>query len=185
MLVTIFDTETTDLIANSARRADKQPRVIELFALTLQQTGSGPDVIFNEVDVWESLFHPGILIPEKITQITSITNEMVAGKPAFRELVPEIMSYFARAHRVVAHNVSYDCDMIDIELTRTGITMPFQWPEKICTVEQTEWIKGHRMNLTSLHEHLFGEPFAGAHRAEPDVRATAKCYMELVRRDML
>lgn len=183
MLVTLFDTETTDLIENSARRLEKQPRIIELFALTLQQTGEGPDAIFKEVDVWQSLFHPGILISEKITQITSITNEMVAGAPKFSDHSKEIMSYFARAHRVVAHNVSYDCDMVDTELKRCSKTLV--WPEKICTVEQTEYIKGHRMSLTALHEHLFGEPFSGAHRAEPDVRATAKCYIELVKRRML
>jgi DNA polymerase-3 subunit alpha len=97
------------------------------------------------------------------------------------DLASEIMSYLSRSHRVVAHNVSYDCDMIDIELARCGKKLV--WPEKFCSVEATEFLKGHRMNLTSLHEYLFGEPFAGAHRAEPDVRATAKCYMELVRRN--
>lgn len=183
MLVTLFDTETTDLIANSARRIEKQPRIIELFALTLQQVGSGPDAIFTEVDTWQSLFNPGITIPDLNVNLTGITNEMVAHQPKFPDKAPEIMSYLTRAHRVVAHNISYDCDVVDFELSRCD--QRIVWPEKICTVEQTEFIKGHRMNLTSLHEHLFGEPFSGAHRAEPDVRANTKCYIELVKRDML
>lgn len=187
MLVTIFDTETTDLIENSARRIEKQPRIIELFALTIQQTGSGPDVIFKEVDTWESLFNPGVIIPEINVKITGISNDMVVGKPRFPELADEVMSYITRAHRVVAHNVSYDRDVVDFELKRCEKS--FRWPSLMCTVEQTDFksplFPGHRLSLTKLHEILFGVPFEGAHRAEPDVRATAKCYMELVRREII
>lgn len=190
MLVTLFDTETTGLVENSARRIEKQPRIIELFALTLQQSGSGPDAIFTEVDTWHSLFNPECIIPSEVIKITGITDEMVKAAPKFNELADEVMSYMARAHRVVAHNISYDCDMVDYELTR--IEKSIVWPEKLCTVEQTEFIKGHRLSLgknkngqDGLYEYLFGESFPNAHRAESDVRPNARCYIELVRRNWI
>jgi DNA polymerase III epsilon subunit-like protein len=85
---------------------------------------------------------------------------------------------FIEGHdEVVAHNLSYDKSMVDCEMKRAGLTV--DWPELICTVEATEHIKGHRLNLTSLHELLMGEAFSGAHRAEADVRALANCFRAL------
>jgi len=78
---------------------------------------------------------------------------------------------------IVAHNMSYDKAVIDFEMKRLG--KKIRWPDLICTVESTEYMKGHRMNLATLHEFLFGEPFAGAHRAENDVRATTRCFLQL------
>jgi len=49
-------------------------------------------------------------------------------------------------------------------------------------VQETEWIKGHRLSLSALHEELFGEPFSGAHRARVDVDALTRCFNELRQR---
>ncbi len=55
----------------------------------------------------------------------------------------------------------------------------------ICTVESTEHIKGFRLTLTKLHEHLFGEAFPSAHRAENDVRPLTRCFIELYNRGII
>jgi len=39
--------------------------------------------------------------------------------------------------------------------------------------------------LEELHTVLFGENFQGAHDALADVRATAKCFFELLRRNVI
>lgn len=183
MLVTLFDTETTGLIKNTRMKLAKQPRIIELFAVTLQQTGTGADATFVEVDFIDHLINPGIPITSEITRITGITGMMLAGKLGFPALAGEIQSYLSRAHRIVAHNLDYDRTMVNIELERVGKSIV--WPELICTVEATEHLKGFRLKLNDLHLYLFGEPFEGAHRAETDVRAMARCYMELVRRGVI
>jgi DNA polymerase III epsilon subunit-like protein len=67
------------------------------------------------------------------------------------------------------------------ELVRLGLHRKFPWPPRhICTVESTMQIKGHRLHLANLHEHLFGEKFAGAHRAMVDVEALTRCFIKLV-----
>jgi DNA polymerase-3 subunit alpha len=70
--------------------------------------------------------------------------------------------------------------MINNEMRRLGLTVA--WPRVICTVEETEHLKGHRLKLSDLYELLFGEKFANAHDAKADVEALAKCYFELVKR---
>jgi DNA polymerase III epsilon subunit-like protein len=81
---------------------------------------------------------------------------------------------------VIAHNLSYDRDMLNIEFQRLGHFIA--WPPGLCTVEQSVHYKGYRLNLTGLHEYLFGQPFAGAHRARPDVEALTRCCVEMFKR---
>ncbi len=185
MKVVIFDTETDGLIANSAIPLFKQPRCVELFAITLEQAGEGPAAVFSEVSVYEQMFNTGRALPEVITGITGITPEMMADKPPFSAHSDEVLNLIQGADRVVAHNLSYDKSIINFEMDRAGLGRPLKWPETICTVEATEYFFGFRLNLKLLHKTLFDEEFADAHRAENDVRALVRVYQELVRRNVL
>ena len=170
MRTLVLDTETTALIKNKLQPLDRQPRIIEFFALSLDSAG-------EELDKFSYLFNPGIKIDEKITEITGIKQDMLNDQKPFSSIAQHILEVIEVHDEIVAHNMSYDKAVIDFEMKRLGKKV--RWPELICTVESTEYMKGHRMNLRSLHEFLFGEPFENAHRAENDVRATAKCFLEL------
>lgn len=170
MRTLVLDTETTALIKNKLQPLDRQPRIIEFFALSLDSAG-------EELDTFSYLFNPGIKIDEKITEITGIKQEMLDDQKPFSSIAQHILEVIEVHDEIVAHNMSYDKAVIDFEMKRLGKKV--RWPELICTIESTEYMKGHRMNLRSLHEFLFGEPFENAHRAENDVRATAKCFLEL------
>ena len=181
MIITFFDTETDSLIENSARRLDKQPRIIELFALQMKQDGDGGAASFSEIGTYNQLFAYPRKLSEEVMKITGLTDDDLAGKPAFAAKASEVAAFLTSGDRVVAHNLSYDKAVVEAELARLEKTI--SWPELLCTVEATEHLKGYRLSLTALHEYLFGEAFASAHRAENDVRAMADCYMELVRRE--
>ena len=176
MLHAVFDTETTDLIKNSLQPLEHQPRIIEFFGLLLDDEQE-----FKEVESINLLINPGIDISAEVTRITHITDEMVKDKPKFSEVEPLIAAYFKKADVVVAHNVTYDMDVVNFEYKRLKKDCFWPW-ERICTVEATEHFKGHRLNLNALHTELFGKGFEGAHRAETDVRALARCYVELKNR---
>lgn len=172
----IFDTETTNLIHNTLQPLAKQPRIIELFCLVLDDSKD-----WGEVETFHSYFNPGITIPAEVTKITGIDDAKVRDQPSFIDRAHAVVDLFRNADAVVAHNLSYDMNVIDFEFTR--LQREFRWPQrKVCTVEATESIKGYRLNLNALHTELFGEGFESAHRAENDVRATARCYVELVKR---
>lgn len=170
MKTLVFDTETTDIIKNSLQSLDRQPRVIEIFALSLDGEG-------QEIGSYHSFFNPGIKISKEVQAITNIDDSMVKDAPAFRLKADEIIELIEDHDEVVAHNASFDTSVMNFEFKRVAKSV--QWPSVICTVEATEYMKGHRMKLADLHEFLFGEKFSGAHRAENDVRALARCFLKL------
>ena len=174
MKALIFDTETTDLINSGLLKLDQQPSIIEFYGEVVDlETGTTQEEL-------EHLFKPPRPITPEITRITNITNEMVANAPPFAAHANEIRRIIEESPAVIAHNVSFDREAVDIEFERIG--MKVRWPALICTVEATICIKGFRLNLTSLHQELFGEPFTGAHRARHDVQALKRCAIELFKR---
>lgn len=173
-LAFIYDVETTGLVKNSLVPLKSQPKVIELFGhLVDRQTGD----IKEEI---EFFCDPGELIEDVITRITGIKQEQLTGQKPFAFYAPAVARLVSSAEEAVAHNLSFDKALLDAEFERCDIKC--EWPRLVCTVESTEWIKGHRLSLSALHEELFGEPFSGAHRARKDVNALTKCYLELVKR---
>lgn len=173
MRALIFDTETTDLISNTVLAEKHQPKVIEFFGQIVEDDGT----VVREL---EFLCNPGHKLEKVTTDITGIKDEQVRDQPPFSHFEAQVRSLIGEADAVVAHNLSYDFNMINFELQRCGTMELVQWPKiRICTVQETEWFKGYRLNLSALHEHLFGEPFTGAHRARVDVQALTRCYVEL------
>lgn len=176
----IFDTETTGLYGNTLLPLKQQPKIIELFALKLD------DKTLEETASLGLLIHPGDKLSKEIIQITGITDELLEGKPSWPMVQKEVAEFFLGERRMVAHNLSFDAQLLNFELRRTDSLTKFPWPmEWVDTVEATEHLKGFRLSLSDLHIHLFGEAFASAHRAENDVRALARCYVELVNKGLI
>jgi len=167
----IFDTETTSLVSNSLLREDLQPRIIEFYGQIVDETG-------KQIEELEFICDPGVPITEEITRITGISAQDVKGKKRFADHADSVIRLLQSADSVVAHNLSYDWFVVNVEMKRLGLKP--EWPLiRICTVEETEWIKGYRLNLGALHEELFGERFSGAHRARTDVEALTRCFIAL------
>lgn len=170
----VFDTETTDLIFNSARSLTKQPHIFEIAC-----------IIWSDSDDTEMLRHwqidPGAPISKAATKKTGVTDAMVRGRPFFRTIAPELRHIVENADCVVGHNLSFDKAMVNYEFARIGETVA--WPaSSVCTLENTEHLKGFRLNLGDLYEHLFSERFVGAHTAIADTTATLRIYRELLKR---
>lgn len=177
MRALILDTETTDLIANRTIKIDKLPYILEFYGATIDlSTGE----MLND---FSTMIKPPIKVPEEVTKITGITDDMLKDKPEFWMVSDHIADMIQSAPAVIAHNASYDKEIIDIAFDRIGRYL--RWPRVICTVEQTVHIKGFRLSLSALHEHLFGQAFSGAHRAKEDVLALGRCATELFKQGMI
>lgn len=173
----VFDTETTGLILSSEANLKNQPKIIELYALKIE------DSTLEKQDEMHLLIDPGEPLSEEIIRITSISDEMVKGKGLFSSHLRAVSEFWLGERFVCGHNVTFDLDMLEIELRRLGAVTRFPWtPKRICTVEASEHLEGRRLKLTDLHIKLFGEPFASAHRAKADVEATYRCLKELASR---
>jgi len=173
----VFDTETNGLSENRSIKLERQPHLIEFYGCLVDLAHG--KILFD----YETLVKPPKLIEQEIADITSINNNMLKDAPSFAEVADKIISSIEAAPLVIAHNASFDKEIIDIEANRLGRIV--NWPRVLCTVEQTIHLQGKRLTLTNLHQHLFNEKFADAHRAKVDTRALVRCCVELVKRGEL
>lgn len=173
----VFDTETTGLVQNMTTREYMQPEIIEFCGIVINAKGK----VIEELD---RLIKPKQPITDEIIKITGITNEMVKGAISFEIMAPNIRDIIERSDCVVAHNATFDVDMINLEFKRLGMTN-IAWPRIICTIEATVHLTGFRLSLSALYEHLFEEKFVGAHRARADVEALVRIVIELKKRGEL
>lgn len=187
----IFDTETTGLIENIAIPVKRQPRIIELYALKIEDcelrsiaSQTEPmnwDSFFAGLKEWHSLFWANE-VPAEVTRITGLKTDDLATAPHFAAKFESLAEFFRGERLLCGHNLSFDRDMLSIELRRMGKQCAFPWPfVHIDTVEATEGEDGFRLALAALHEKLFGTGFDAAHRAKSDVTATTRCVVELIR----
>jgi DNA polymerase-3 subunit alpha len=182
-MAVIFDTETSGLVENRTLRLERQPYITEFYACDVDlATGvisREHDTLIKPVDAKGNQ----VKLEPKITKITGITDEMLADQQPFSYHAEKIRAFLERTDLVIAHNLSFDKDMVEIEFDR--LEQKIVWPRGLCTVEQTVGMKGFRLSLSLLHQELFGEPFAGSHRAKADVAALTRCCVELRKREMI
>lgn len=171
-----FDTETTGLYNNTSVALPKQPWIVELYA-TVAETG----------EEYHQYFKPGAKMSAKAAEITGLTDDFLSDKPSFSECIDQIAAFFEQADLVAGHNIVYDINLMKFEFARCGRDFGEVLKGKriVCTLEQTEWIFKSWPSLTQLHEYLFNEGFEGAHGAKSDVKATERCYLELVKRELV
>ncbi len=152
----IVDLETT---GGSAR----YDRIIEV-AIVLHD---GNEII----DQYQTLVNPKQTIPEQITRLTGITNEMVADAPEFYEIAREVVERTESAV-FVAHNVRFDYGFLKREFERLGYTYSRRL---LCTVRLSrKTLPGLRSySLGNLIKH-FDIKVKDRHRALADALATAE-----------
>lgn len=189
MRVFPFDTETTDLIKNRHAPLQNQPHITELYAQVIElkqpkKPTKSLTPVWKDAQEFDQLFNPTIPLAPKIQQITGLTDAMLKEQPLFKAKAQQVKDLIESCDMVVAHNLSFDQAMVEIEMRRAGLTVT--WPKRmVCTVEATEHILGRRLKLIELHQHLFGEPFEGAHRAKNDVLPMIRCFKELWARGLI
>lgn len=171
-LIVVFDTETTGLPLHHNAPLEKQPKIIELGAALLDETGA-------VVDTFQQLLDPGEEITAEITKITGITNDQLVGQPKFVDVLPQLKEFFGRAFAVFAHNLPFDRSLLRFDLRRAGCE-DFPWPTgEYCTVglHRAQW--GKNPKLTELYLHTMGKPLPQTHRALDDVQALVEVIQTL------
>ncbi|MDD2745690.1 MAG: helicase C-terminal domain-containing protein [Candidatus Gracilibacteria bacterium] len=156
----VLDLETTGLNAQS-------DSIIEVALLRIDASG-------NTLDSWSSLVHPGFVIHEDITFLTSITPEDLADAPKFSEVRDTIVKFVGK-DPIMGHNVGFDIAF----LAANGIR--FETEKIVDTFRIAEFLfhTSKSLNLTSITEEL-GYTHENAHRAYADVQATAFLWSKIV-----
>ncbi len=123
------------------------------------------------VEEFTTLVNPERPIPRFITQLTGISDEMVASAPRFAEIADRLAD-FTRDAIFVAHNVGFDYGFLRAEFGR--LDRPFV-RRKLCTrVAMKRAYPGLKSyGLKPLCE-AFGIDLTQHHRAQADARAAAR-----------
>lgn len=163
----VFDTETTGL-------EFKNDRVIEIGGIELENhfpTGRSFHVYINPGD---RKVHPDALA------VHGITDEFLADKPPFAEIVEDLKAFFEGA-RWVAHNATFDMNFINAEYAR--LSLP---PVPIDLVTDTLALarRKHPMGPNSLDALCRRYGIDNSHRSKHgallDSELLAEVYIEML-----
>lgn len=141
----VFDIETTGLSVQNCK-------ITEIGAVRLRN---------GEVtDRFDTFVDPEEPIPPEITELTSITNEMVAGAPKVKEALELFFSFISDQPNqppklLVAHNANFDISFIRTFAERCGL--PFVNPY-LDTVALSRYVnpnlKNHKLDTLAKHFNL-------------------------------
>ena len=155
--IAVIDFETTGMMPSQGARATE-------VAIVLME---GERI----VDRFDSLMRTGVWIPPFITELTGITNAMVAAAPPASQVMREAARFVGDAP-MVAHNASFDSKFWQAELALAGLDAPHPFA---CTVLLSRRIypEAPSHSLGRITDHL-GLPRTGrAHRALADAEMAA------------
>lgn len=146
-----YDTETTGIKIG-------KDRIIEIAALDPTQDKS-----------FCTFTNPECPIPLESTQITHITDDMVADAPLIRDALQQFVAFCEGDVVLVAHNNDgFDKPMLEAEFRRANLEMP-NW----VFVDSLKWARKYRNDLPrhslQVLRESYGLPANQAHRALDDV----------------
>lgn len=104
----------------------------------------------------------------------------------------EFSDVMSQSNFLIAHNMSFDLNVVGAEFLREKIDSRIFKIPKICTMEKsTDYCKissnyGYKWpSLSEKHLKLFNTDFKDAHDADIDVRVCAKCFFGLKEKGIL
>jgi len=181
--ILFFDTETTGLPKNwkaPTEQLDNWPRLVQI---AWQVYNSNGDLLEEH----EYVIRPvGFMIPSEAIAVHKITTEKALEIGVDLLTILKVFSSSVKnCDLMVAHNYSYDYNIMGSELLRNGLENSLKVKEYLCTMNaSTDFCKipgpyGYKWpKLEELYYELFQGNF-NAHNALDDIRACAKCFWKL------
>jgi len=160
----VFDLETTGLSA-------ARDRLTEIGAVKLQ----GGAV----VEEFSTFVNPKRKIPPRITDLTGITDAMVANAPEEANAVRDFLN-FCGDSVLVAHNAGFDVSFLKAACERLGLERVFRSIDTLPLARRLlPGLKNYKLDTVAKHLNL--EDFRH-HRAGDDARVLAQIFLKLMER---
>lgn len=156
-----LDLETTGL-------EPKRDRIIEIGAVKVSN-----GVVTGE---YTTLIDPQMEIPERISKLTGISNDMVQGKPLIQKVLGEFLE-FCGDLPLLGHNILFDYSFVKHQAVNCGFEFE---KEAVDTLKIARAVLPDlpSRSLQNLRQH-FEIPQGDAHRALEDARTTYHLYERL------
>ncbi len=121
---------------------------------------------------YNQLISVPIPLPEKITKITGITDEMLAGKPSIETLMPKIVEFIGTA-KIVCHNAEFDLPWLLLQCEKYNTLL--QAESVICTLKWARALGEGQASLGAL-SRKYKINHQNAHRALADAATTKELF---------
>jgi DNA polymerase III epsilon subunit family exonuclease len=162
----VFDCETTGL--------DKyNDQIIELAAVKIENG------ILTET--FSTFVNPGSKLPQKITELTGITDGDLKDAPKITEIFHDFYK-FTKGCALVAHNIEFDIEFIRRAAKLTGFKIDNDTYDTMTIARKKFSVQNYK--LGTLCEY-FNIDLTGAHRAVNDAVATAELFIKLAEKNAL
>lgn len=159
----VLDLETTGLDYDN-------DRIIEVGLLKMK----GDEI----VDQFQCFVQGGRSLPEAVTKLTGITNEMVETEGIKEEAAFEKIQDFVGNDLVVGYNVQFDMNFIQRLGERAGKSMTIKKTRDVLQLARRKIEDLENYQLKTVAEY-FSLDTGNVHRALPDCELTYRIYLEL------
>ncbi len=156
----VFDVETTGL----------EPTVNEIIEIGAVKIVNG-----KIKEQFQTLICPENEIPEEITNLTTITNDMVKNAPSNNDAISDFYK-FCENCSLVGYNVSFDFAFINNSAKKAGLYFNNQTYDAMVMAKNKLYLPRYR--LINVVEAL-NLTLNNAHRALADATATAEVFLKL------
>lgn len=164
----VFDTETTGFNAGGA------DQMIEIGAVKIKDG--------NIIDRFDELIDPGRHIPDRITELTCITDEMVKGKDNEETVTKRFLEWTADLP-MVAHNAKFDISFIEMAMKKYDLGTFNN--TVIDTLELSRTLdQGYARHGLSALVKRYNVPWEedAHHRADYDAEGTALVFHKMLKK---
>lgn len=153
--IIFFDLETTGLsITND--------RIVQIGYIKVMPNGTEEE--------GNLLVNPECHIPEEVSAIHHITDEMVKDKPTFKQLAGRLEQIFKGCDLAGYNSNRFDVPLLIEEFLRADVKFDLS---KVRFVDvQSIFYKKEPRNLSAAYRFYCGKQLEGAHSADADIRAT-------------
>ena len=152
-----IDVETTGI-------SPEKERLIEIGAFR-PETG----------EIFRTLINPGRPLPERITELTGITDEMLVDAPEETKAIASLLEWLGEDTILLGHNISFDHSFLVQAIRRCGYTEPQFYGIDTLKLSRVLCPELPNKKLETMVEH-FGLTNERAHRAFEDARVTVEVY---------
>ena len=129
------------------------------------------------IEQFSSFVNPEKHIPQRVTEVTNITDDMVKDAPTIKEIFPKILE-FIKDSVLVAHNAQFDIGFLKQNAKNLGYEFDYTYIDTL-SLSKDLFPDYKKYKLGKIAENL-GIKVEVAHRALDDVDTTVKVFNKML-----